>query len=283
MIKQHLGLCITAICIGVSTVWPGSAQAEPAQLVQVDAALAAEDGEESIAIVTVSNESDSAIQDILIECHGRGRIIGTRGIRKLEPRQHEFVAIPGIIKSDGSPYVVASFLSEYGKESEAKVLSTAVTQPGPALLPTLIPAFLGLIGVMVGAVALHAFTSVREVRQREYDWGKAQQEKYAAAYMEFRRSWGGMTSSAVLKAAFASLVDKAPVLVDIRSAYEHVINVLVDSSASEDSKVKACHVLESAVDAVITSPWRMKTISGDTSRNLVVFGRFRLMRIDAHS
>ena len=125
------------------------------------------------------------------------------------------------------------------------------SRSGPsALLVGVVSSLLSLLAVVVGTVLTHVTTSKREQRQRGFEAGKSDTERYSAAYREFLDYWNAGTSPTQLENGFASLRGKAFVPESILRMYETTLAALSDTTASQEAKTEAARRLYEAVDAL---------------------------------
>ena len=156
----------------------------------------------------------------------------------------------------GNPYLIISYYGNGKRHSLARNIEMPYL-PQTSHWPSVIPAIISLVSSAVGGWLTHLFTTRRERRRTEFDWGKMIFERYEKGYLSFLNGWRGFPNADILRREFQALQATCFVPTRIATIYEETINLLSDTNASDIQKADACKSLRDAIDQFITKPWSL--------------------------
>jgi hypothetical protein len=115
-------------------------------------------------------------------------------------------------------------------------------------------AVVGLVGVVLGALLVHVFTSLRDHDQRRAERRRIVFEGSEAAFRAFLSGWRSSISGGVLRAQFEALRLAAVVPPEMQRKYDTTQVVLDDGRASREQKEDAARSLSEAVTRFMMEP-----------------------------
>lgn len=227
---------------------------------QLEVTQRSKDLETNLALINLTNESNSPITKISCELLSSDlQQIDVKSIENLAAGQSlaEKLNLPPQIVN---PYVKVTYTFENQENSVVRSIIRPKLDLGERS-PLLIPIMTGLFnvctalgGALLGAWIVNRYTQSREMAKNKFEWSKMLFEKYESAYRAFLKGWDGSSSSMVLESQFDTMRSNSLLPVAIEKAYGELLTTL-KSSSSPTQKNKACEAFRDEFGKFVSNPW----------------------------
>jgi hypothetical protein len=171
-------------------------------------------------------------------------------------RPHDQFALRSRFKCNFSAaHLLVKFRWQNSKSLDTRVAIIRVPDEHRGDMSGLMAPIVGFLGVALGSLLTHWFTTSRERIRAVQEWCKAYFMSDQAAFKRFVRDWGGQPNAILLSDAFSRLEDDCWVPASIRLAYQRAVKALKADGTQQLDREQACQNLMDIIEGYRREPW----------------------------